>query len=231
MLSTRSTEKEQMDNFDLSGKELNKTISCLSIINKYLGNTSSTFEAVKREILEANKPLKIIDLGCGGGDNLRTIAEWCQTNNYEVELAGIDGNPHILRYAKQQNNTNVNIQYLLADIIDFNFVLPSCDILLSSHFMYHFSDDQIVVFLQNAKKSISTKIIFSELERNSFAYSIFKVGALFLPFSSMVKQDGLAAIRRSFTRKELTSILDKVEFTDYQISWKWAFRFLVTIEI
>jgi 2-polyprenyl-3-methyl-5-hydroxy-6-metoxy-1,4-benzoquinol methylase len=231
MLSVRSSEKEQMDNFELSGVDLNKTLYRLSTINKYLGNTSSILKAVKKEVLKANKPLKIIDLGCGGGDNLRAIAKWCQTKHYAVELLGIDGNTHILKYARQLNRQNTAINYLEADILDTAFVLPTCDILISSHFMYHFSDTEIVDFFKKSKKSISTQIIFSELQRNSIAYSLFKIGAIFLPFSSIVKQDGLAAIRRAFTKTELIYILEQAEFIRYKISWKWAFRFLVLISI
>jgi len=229
MLSQRSSEKEQMDNFNLSGIELNKTLNGLFTINKYLGNTATTLKAVKKEILKAKKPLKIIDLGCGGGDNLRAIATWCKVNNKPVELLGIDGNLHILKYAENQNNPSSVIKYLNADILNSDFVLPTCDILISSHFMYHFSDTEIVEFLKKSKNSISTKIIFSELHRSPFAYLLFKIGAVFLPFSSIVKQDGLAAIRRAFNKKELMAILEKAEFTEYQINWKWAFRYLILI--
>ncbi len=231
MLAKRSSEKEQMDNFELSGEALNRTLSGLSRINKYLGNTSATIHAVKKEILKANKTLKIIDLGCGGGDNLRAIATWCEANKRSVELDGIDGNKHILEYAQLQSNSSFTIQYLQADILADEFTLPECDLLISSHFMYHFSDEEIVIFLKKSKNSISNKIIFSELQRNSFAYYLFKVGSIFLPFSKIVKQDGLAAIRRSFTKKELIAILDRAEFSEYSIKWKWAFRFLVVVDV
>lgn len=231
MLSTRSSENEQLDNLDLSGDDLNKTLSGLSTINKYLGNTSATFHAVKREIRKTNKSLKIIDLGCGGGDNLRAISNWCQTNNQTIELLGIDGNANALAYAQQQNNPTSAINYLKADILDSNFVLPTCDILISSHFMYHFSDDEIVTFLKKSEKNISNKIIFSELQRSTFAYLLFKMSSVFLPFSKIVKQDGLVAIRRAYTKTELHSILERAEFTGYKVKWKWAFRFLVLIPV
>ena len=146
-------------------------------------------------------------------------------------MLGIDGNTHILEYAEQQDNPNSTIKYLQADILDSDFVLPNCDILISSHFMYHFSDNEIVAFLKRSKKCISTKIILSELQRSSFAYSLFKMGSVFLPFSNIVKQDGLVAIRRSFTKTELTTILERAGFSEYKISRKWAFRFLILIPV
>ncbi|MFT7208883.1 MAG: 2-polyprenyl-3-methyl-5-hydroxy-6-metoxy-1,4-benzoquinol methylase [Flavobacteriales bacterium] len=229
MRSGRSTEKEQMDNLELSGEDLNKTLSGLSTINKYLGNTSATVKAIKKEIIKQNPPLQIIDLGCGGGDNLRAIANWCERINQPIELLGIDGNEHILAHARQQNSPTTTIKYLQADILDEAFVLSSCDILISSHFMYHFSDDELVAFLRKSKRNISTKIIFSELQRNWFSYALFKLGAVFLPFSNIVKQDGLVALRRSFTKKELMAILERAELARFEVSWKWAFRLLVMV--
>ena len=231
MLVTRSSEKEQMDNLELSGEELNKTLSGLSAINKYLGNTSITVKSVKKEILKTKKTLKIIDLGCGGGDNLRAIAEWCRKNDQPIELLGIDGNNNILEFAQKQNNSQIIIKYQKADILNSDFTLPTCDIMISSHFMYHFSDTEIVDFLQKAKKNIAIKIIFSELQRSYFAYTLFRIGVLFLPLSDIVKQDGLLAVKRAFTKKELVSILELIEFTEYKIKWKWAFRFLISIPI
>jgi len=229
MLNKRSTQKEQLDNLDLAGEDLHQTLDGLSVINKYLGNTNATFNIVKKEILAANRSLKVIDLGCGGGDNLRSIAAWSAKNNYQVDLIGIDGNPNILTYATAKNTNQIQIEYLQADILSASFELPDCDILISSHFMYHFSDKALVHFLQQAKQKVTHKIIFSELHRSKFAYLLFRVGAVFLPFSKMIKQDGLLAIRRSFTKKELVSILQQTAIPRYQIQWKWAFRLLITI--
>jgi 2-polyprenyl-3-methyl-5-hydroxy-6-metoxy-1,4-benzoquinol methylase len=231
MLSKRSSEKENMDNFELSGNDLIKTLIGLTSINKTLGNTASTLKAVKKELLKINKPVKIVDLGCGGGDNMRAIENWCHKNNRAIELLGIDANPQIIEYAQQQNNSNSNINYLIADVLVDDFKLPTCDMLISSHFMYHFSDNEMVEFLKKSKPNVSSTFIFSELQRNSFAYLLFKIGSIFLPFSKIVKQDGLLAIRRAFTKKELIDILERAQFTDYKISWKWAFRFLIVISV
>jgi|TARA_R110000737_G_scaffold50895_2_gene71976 2-polyprenyl-3-methyl-5-hydroxy-6-metoxy-1,4-benzoquinol methylase len=231
VLSVRSNQKEQMDNFELSGKELNETLSGLTFINKYLGNTAATFKAVKTEIAKAHQTLKILDLGCGGGDNLRAIAKWCSINNKSIELIGLDGNAHILEYAKKLNNKSLTIKYLQADILDSTFELPKCDILISSHFMYHFSDIELVQFLKKSNNKVSTKIIFSELKRSYLAYSLFKIGSILLPFSKIVMQDGLLAIKRAFTKKEITSILHQADLIDYEIHRKWLFRFLISIPV
>lgn len=228
-MKNRSTEGEKMDDLNLSGPLLHQTLDGLSVINRFLGNTNATFKQVKSAIRKTEGPLKIIDLGCGGGDNLRAIATWCQQNNQPVQLVGIDGNAHILDYARSKNNSAIFIEYQQADILDPNFQIPSCDLLISSHFIYHFSDEALTSFLKFNKKNISSKIIFSELRRSKLAYYLFKFGNIFLPFSKMVKEDGLKAIQRSFTQQELKKILTAADLGDFIIRRKWAFRWEIEI--
>jgi len=165
LLESRSRETEEMDDLNLSGEKLHQTLKGLSLINRFLGNTQTTFKLAKAEILKADHPLKTIDLGCGGGDNLRAIAAWCNRNNHPVELIGIDGNAHTLAYGRSKNTDTISIQYQQADILSPSFQIPNCDLLISSHFIYHFSDLELIRFLQQSKTRVSKKIIFSELRR------------------------------------------------------------------
>ena len=216
-----------MDDFSLQGVELERTLDGLSVINKFLGNTDATLSSVIEVLANNSGELTIVDLGCGGGDNLREIGKWCFKNNRIINLIGIDGNPNILEFAKSK--VGISIEYIQGDILSPNFRLPECDILISSHFMYHFSDAELVRFIDSCKSKVTTEIIFSELVRSSFAYSLFKYMGFLLPFSSMVKNDGLLAISRSFRKNELKSIMQKTKFTQYTIKSKWAFRCLLTI--
>ena len=231
MLEQRSLEQEQMDNLDLSGKALHDTLDGLSVINRFLGNTNATSKAVQAEIKASNKPLTIIDLGCGGGDNLLSIAKWCEQQGIAINLIGIDGNQNILDYAAKQNTSKIDIQYTQADILAEDFLLPVCDLLISSHFMYHFSDTQLIGFLKKSKDRVQKKMIFSELSRSTIAYSLFKIGGPFMPFSKMVKEDGLRAIRRSFRQDELEHVFEQAGLSDYRIEWKWAFRYLISVSV
>ena len=229
MLKTRSTAVEVLDDLNFGGDSLTRIIRELSFINAYLGNTPATLQAFKKEIKNLNTPLRIIDLGCGGGDNLRAIAQWCSKNHLKVQLTGIDGNQNILDYANSLNNEYMDIEYKRADILDDAFEIPSCDFLISSHFMYHFSDQDMIAFLGKAQNKVRKAIIISELHRHIFAFYMFRIFGKLLPFSKIVKDDGLVAIKRSYKRKELENILERAGITTYSIEWKWAFRFLLVI--
>ncbi len=232
MLANRSMEGEELDNFDIEPNTLYEVLTGLQLINSWLGNTSLTLKEVVKivEQFPAEK-LKIVDLGCGGGDNLRTIEAWCKLHNTDIELVGIDGNHNVVNYAREQNVIGSKITYYQADILNPEFEIPSCDVLISSHFLYHFTDDGLSDFLIKSAPGISHVILFTDLQRSPIPYFLFKVFSTFLPLNGMVRRDGLTAIARAFKRKELVSIVKKAGFLQYSIRWKWAFRYLVKIEM
>lgn len=227
MLHNRSHVSENLDDLDLSGELLTKTLDGLSVINSFFGNSSQTLKTIQK-ISKKNRIEMIVDLGCGGGDNLRKLAIWFQLQNQEIQLIGIDGNQNSLEYAKSKDDKTAYIQ---ADILHENFEIPACDVLISSHFMYHFSDCELIEFLKKSKDKVVTAIVFSELQRSKVAYLLFKIFSFLMPFSTMVKQDGLLAIKRSFTKKELKEILKKAGIKNYSLQWKWWFRFILVVPI
>jgi len=228
-LSERQFVSEEMDNLDLAGSTLTSTLTGLSRINKFLGNSNAVLRHLKPIIRQSKTPLKIIDLGCGGGDLLLSIAEFCETQNISIQLIGMDGNPNIVKYCIDRSQQFPMLQFQVADILDSNFQLPQCDLLISSHFMYHFTDAQLIHFLKHSKEKVSTKIIFSDLQRSVISYRLFQLIGLVFRFPPMIRKDGLKAITRSFRRRELERIIKGAGITHYSVKWKWAFRYLVEI--
>ena len=226
MLNKRSHIVEDLDNFDFHGKELEKTLDGLSKINRWFGNTNQTLKLVQEQI-EKHQIKTIVDLGCGGGDNLRAIAQWCEEQNKDIKLIGIDGNEHVLEYAKSKGSEK--IEYRQADILNKDFKIPACDLLMSSHFIYHFEDEKLIGFLKKVKQKVKKRVIFSELERNIFAFLLFTfIGGV---FGRIVRSDGLKAIKRAFRKKEIETIIQESGFQDYSVQRKFWFRLLVKADV
>ena len=143
-----------------------------------------------------------------------------------MKLIGIDGNQNSLDYARLKSGNK--IEFVQADILDSNFQLPECDLLISSHFVYHFQDKAFVDFLQKSKSKVSQAMIFSELRRSYIARILFYPISIF--FSKMVRSDGLKAIQRSFTKSELSGLIEEAGFQNYSVKNRLIFRLLAVIE-
>jgi 2-polyprenyl-3-methyl-5-hydroxy-6-metoxy-1,4-benzoquinol methylase len=72
----RTNASEIMDDFQLEGDELRDALDKIAKINQLLGGNKLTFTV--KELI-ANNPktteITIVDVGCGNGDMLRTLAD------------------------------------------------------------------------------------------------------------------------------------------------------------
>lgn len=231
-LKTRSHQEEQLDNLSLSGNVLRKTLTSLRWINRLFGNHRQLGKAVLHHVKERfpDQNITIVDLGCGGGDCLLEISKKLKKNNVRATYIGIDGNKESIAHAIKQNTDPEHIRYETGDILDDNFILPECDMVISSHFIYHFKDIVLVQFLNKLISTPVEALIFSELYRNRAAYILFRASHWILPISKMAKKDGLLAIQRAFTIPEIEDILRRTVIKEYQVIKKPWFRMLVQVQ-
>ena len=86
-----------MDNLQCQGEAVHQTLRELEFINRWLGGNAVTLEGVKQLTRDhRNETLLIADLGCGGGDMLKLLADWGRRNNKSLKLIGIDANQHLV---------------------------------------------------------------------------------------------------------------------------------------
>lgn len=228
-MNERSLSKEQLDDLSLRGEQLNHALRSLAWINRWFGNTRSAISIIEKLHPDKNSPLKLTDLGCGGGDVALAIGQALRKKGIPFSITGIDGNEHTLAIARSVCAACPEIRFEKADILDPGFSLDACDILFSSHFMYHFREEALVSFLQKNRAAVSTAFICNELERSSVALRLFSWFAFLFPISRMARQDGQLAIRRSFTKKEWIALFEKAGIAHYRIRRVPLFRLQVTI--
>lgn len=228
-MKSRSAEKEKLDDLFLHGETLHKALQSLAWINRWFGNHHAVVKAIISIYKKEKHPLTIVDLGCGGGDLILAVAKALQKNKIRFIITGIDGNVNTLEYAKAKCAGFPEISFLQTDILSNEFSIPPCDILISSHFMYHFTADELTRFFRNNVRRVSTAVIFSELNRSRLAMFLFKISSFVLPISKLAKEDGLLAIKRSFTKKEWLAMLQQAGIETYSLRSVPLFRILLTI--
>lgn len=226
----RSLQKEQLDNLDLDGQVLHQTLSELAVINRYFGNYRAMRKAILQVIQTQKKQhFRIIDMGCGGGDVLLFLAKTCQKKGIKASFLGIDGNKNSLTFAAKSAVGFSEIKLMQADVLSKDFKLPECDILITSHFLYHFDNQQLTAFLNKQKSVVKIAIISSELQRSLLAFWLFKLAAPFLNLSKLTQQDGLLAIKRAFSKKELEDLVKNTNMENFSVVKRLMFRLSLTI--
>jgi len=221
----RSDTIEIMDDLSMGGDVLLKTLDQLATINKWLGGNAITLNGIKLLLKQypVDKPVTIVDLGCGGGDMLRKVADYGKKRGYTFKLIGVDANLHTIAYAEKLSLEYPEISYLHQDVFSEEFREMSYDIVLATLFIHHFKGDQLTDLLRMLQQNARLGIVVNDLHRHAMAYYLFKLLSITIS-NEMVKQDGLTSILRGFKKEELVEISKELNVKS-QINWKWAFRY------
>ncbi len=223
--SFRTEAEEIMDDFSIDGPMLNDALDKLAIINKLLGGNSVTLNGLKILLKDEpkNKPITIIDLGCGGGDILRAIANYGKKVGYSFQLIGVDANKNAADYAKTLSTNYENISVVHVDVFSEEFKAMHYDIVITTLFLHHFKEAVLLQLLQHLVKTAKIGVVNNDLHRNQLAYYLFKL--ITIPVrNKMIIEDGLTSVLRGFKRKELVDLSNQLNI-NYQLKWKWAFRY------
>jgi 2-polyprenyl-3-methyl-5-hydroxy-6-metoxy-1,4-benzoquinol methylase len=224
-LQQRSYQKELMDGDDISFEAMAQTLKELNIINTRLGGHAITLKGVK-ELKNNTSPLVICEIGCGGGDNLFAIYKYCLKKNISVSFIGIDMNAECIAFAKQQY-PQLPCQWICSDYEKVNFEEHKPDIIFSSLFCHHFTDEQLVTMLRWLQLNSRTGFFINDLQRHWLAYYLIKYITKFFSKSYLVKNDACLSVARSFRKKDWQQLFQQSGVGNFTITWKWAFRYLV----
>jgi 2-polyprenyl-3-methyl-5-hydroxy-6-metoxy-1,4-benzoquinol methylase len=222
----RTQEAEIMDDFSLEGEELREALDQIARINQLLGGNKVTLEGIKK-VIQSNKTktITIADIGCGNGDMLRMLSDFAQKNKLDFKLIGVDANDFTINYAKKLSVDYPNIDYQCVDIFSEDFKTLKFDIILCTLTLHHFTNEQILNIITTFKNNAKTGIIINDLHRSKLAYRLFELICFILKLNRMSRQDGLVSILRGFKKNEFEEFSKKLNLKNYNINWKWAFRY------
>jgi 2-polyprenyl-3-methyl-5-hydroxy-6-metoxy-1,4-benzoquinol methylase len=214
-----------MDDFTMKGELMRDTLDKLGSINKWLGGNRITLDGIATLLKGKlkDKTYTIIDLGCGHGDILRLVANFGRKKGYNFKLIGIDANQDAIDYANELSIEFPELSFENIDIFSEQFEALDFDIALTTLFLHHFKNNEILSLLAKLSKHSNLGIVVNDLQRSKIAYGLFKLLGLTIS-NHMIVQDGLTSILRAFKRKDLEQFSEELNLKS-QIGWKWAFRY------
>ena len=223
----RSDESEIMDDFALEGEILRDALDKIAKINQVLGGNQLTLQGVQ-DLLEKFPLISectIVDVGCGNGDMLRTLAEYGKNKTQNFKLIGIDANNFTINHARKLSKNYSNISYRCEDVFDKPFEELRYDIVLCTLTLHHFIEDDILQLMSVFNANSRVGIVINDLQRSAVAYRLFQALCFVFKLNSMSRKDGLISILRGFKKEELVYFSKKLNLENYKIQWKWAFRY------
>lgn len=223
----RSYQTELLDAPNIPNELLFQNLRELDFINKTLGGHSITMSGIKELIIDKTKTYTIVDIGCGGGDTIKYLADWARKNNYKVRVIGLDMNADTIDYMNTNCSGYSEISGVVADYRKYIKQDMQVDIFHCSLFCHHLKDNELIELFDYLKQFAKVGFVINDLERNRFAYYSIKILTRLFNGSSLVKNDAPLSVLRGFKKSELVNLFIKAKVENVSIKWKWAFRYLI----
>jgi SAM-dependent methyltransferase len=229
--TARATTAELMDDLTLASDELRQNLDELETINTWLGGYQPVLGALARlqPRFPVGRPLRLADLGSGGGDTLRHVARWVRRRGVPAELVGVDANEFMLAYASAKSQAYPEIAYQQVDIFSPEFAAQKYDVLTASLFCHHFTDAELVGLLRGWHRQAGLAVVINDLHRHPLAYYSIKYLTKLLGGSRLVQNDAPLSVARAFSRADWVRLLAEASIAQYELRWCWAFRWQVII--
>lgn len=143
-----------------------------------------------------DRPAVILDAGSGYADTLREVGKWARRNSLDVRLQALDLNPWSQKAAERVEGSAA-IAFISEDLFEYK---GGADIVLSSLFTHHLTDQQLVRFLEWQEVNARIGWFINDLLRHPFSYYGFSLLSRLMLWHRFVVHDGPVSIRRAFQR-------------------------------
>ena len=225
-LSRRSRQEEQMDAPGLDAAVYERVLHDLARLNRWTFTAWPAIAFLGRATGSKGN-VRVLDVGFGDGDVLRTIARWARRRGVGAELVGVDLNEKSLQGARAATPPDLTIDYRVGDYAD---QAGPWDFVISSQVAHHMTDEQLTTFLRYMEAEAKRGWLICDLHRHRFAHAGFPLLARLLRVHRITREDGRLSIARSFRREEWESALREAGIAPDQVRIVRRFAFRLCVE-
>lgn len=209
-LSMRAADaRELMDDPDADLRMLERTYARFPLINAVVSRWRSVYRRDLRPRARRG-PVRLLDVGAGGGDVSRALAAWARRDRLEISVTALDADERAIRWARERGG---GVSYRHAHTRALVAAGERFDAVVSNHLLHHLTGVELSELLDDSIRLVEDDglVLHRDIARSRFAYRAFAAGTW--PFSrnvladSFIRDDGLTSIRRSYTAEEIAGLV------------------------
>jgi len=194
VFSKRLIQPELLDH--ASPEEAHLNLRDLIRINTLFGGHATIRRSLAR-VIRPEEQFTLLDVGAASGDTARVIARAYPN----ATVTSMDYSPVNLQAAPRPK--------LIGDAFALPFAATSFDYVLSSLFLHHFTDGQVVALLNSFYRIARRALIICDLERNPLPYYFLPATRVLFRWQRITLHDGPISVRAAFRASELRSLAER----------------------
>lgn len=207
----RTLQPELMDSASAADVAMN--LRDLSRINRWFGGNRALAKVLD-PYLRRQPDALVLDVGAADGETLR----WLATRYPRARFVALDRAERLL-----QKGSGARVA---ADVFCWPVRPRSIDIVLSSLFLHHFTDDEVRRILANCEEAARMAVIAVDLHRHPVSRA-FLPATRFLGWHPVTVHDGVISVDAAFTPAELSALAPRARVRSH---WPW-FRLSLEIDV
>ena len=229
-LAARNRHPELMDQPGLDAGLHGQALRGLAWIN-WLSNTSLVIWRQIHQLArepDAPRPIRILDVACGGGDVAQRLARRAQRAGIEAHVDGCDINPVAIAHARAAAPRweTANVSFFQHDAL--RDPLPDgYDVVTSSLFLHHLDNEEVERMLRSMATAASRLVVNSDLRRSRLGYALAWAGARIFTRSPIVHVDGPLSVAAAFTIDEARDLAVRAGMTGARFIRYFPERYLL----
>jgi len=209
-------ESEHLENPLVSFHERIALVAELSRLNQRSGlirNMLKEFESLLGDLQDwrsLNRPLRILDVGPGGGALLAALYQWSLEKNLPVELFGVDIDSDFAQFIeKKLNGQSIPVRIIHGDGTDLRqFQENSFDFVLSSNVIHHIRKSNEVTQCFNEIFHLARYgWLIVDLDKRLTGPLFMRLGSAFHRCSKLLSADGLKSARRAYSYQDINDLI------------------------
>lgn len=225
-LGIRDLQAEVMDDPGLEPDRHLDALRALGRVNRVSLAGRRLWHEVAALHSRLGRPVRILDLACGGADLLADLATRAHRAGTPVELHGCDVSPVAVEHGRRTAPAGAPIEVFQLDALTGE--LPGgYDLLTSSLFLHHLDDAQAVSLLRRMSEAAREALFVQDLCRTRLGYLFAWIGLHTMTRSDVARVDGLRSVRAAFTVDEARSLCSEAGLTGAAVRRCWPQRFTI----
>lgn len=177
-----------------------------------------------------DRPLKVLDLACGGGDVALEISRRAVRKGVSLSVTGADMSPTAIDFARTQAarhpELDGRLDYITLDVLRDE--LPAdYDIVYCTLFLHHLDEAEAVAVLHKMREAARVSALVDDLRRTALGYAMAWGVSRTLTRSPVVRTDGPISVRGAFTVKEAVALAERAGWSGVKAHCHWPQRFLM----
>lgn len=227
-LSQRHRQPEIMDAADLPASRFVDTLKGLQRVNAVTRSSRIMWPDLKATAMRhPDRPIRVLDVACGGGDVLLALWRAAERAGIKVELEGCDASPEAVRYSREMAEAEgAPIGFFQHDVT-LGSLPGGYDMIMSTLFLHHLDEGDAVAFLRDAAAKARDRVVIQDLVRSRVSYWFTRAGTSLLLLNDICRLDGRTSVEGAFTRAEAEELARQAGLQNAEIVPRLPFRYLI----